>query len=62
MIEMYKDGVKMTEKEMYDWISLPVNSKLVAVLYRAGFRVSKISELADIPESTVRKYMKTLKK
>ena len=52
----------MTEKEMYDWISLPVNSKLVAVLYRAGFRVSKISELADIPESTVRKYMKTLKK
>ena len=62
MIEIYKDGVKMTEEEIFNWVQLPVDSKLVAVLYRAGFRTSKISEMTNIPESTVRKYMKTLKK
>lgn len=62
MIEIYKDGVKMTEEEICNWIQLPVDSKVVAVLYRAGFRASKISEMTNIPESTVRKYVKTLKK
>ena len=62
MIEMYKDGKKMTEEEICNWVQLTVDSSLVAVLYKAGYRVSKISEMAKIPESTVRKYMKTLKK